>query len=54
MNIDPRMDEFFTNEFLSSREETLVRESIQNSLDASENAGEVKVRFTQSRAGFLD
>jgi hypothetical protein len=45
MNIDPIEGEFFTTEALRSITDALVRESIQNSLDAAVGDGPVVVRF---------
>src|SRR5262245_53016075 len=42
MNADPIEGEFFTPEGLA---DALIRESVQNSLDARASAGPVKVRF---------
>jgi hypothetical protein len=47
MNVDPIEGEFFTTEALRSVTDALVRESIQNSLDASAGDGPVTVRFSQ-------
>ena len=46
MNVDPIEGEFFTTEAIGSITDALVRESIQNSLDASAGNGPVKVRFS--------
>ena len=46
MNIDPIEGEFFTTEAIGSITDGLVRESIQNSLDASSGEGAVKVCFS--------
>jgi hypothetical protein len=46
MNVDPIEGEFFTTEALRSITDALVRESIQNSLDASAGSEPVMVRFS--------
>jgi hypothetical protein len=46
MNVDPIEGEFFTTEALRSITDALVRESIQNSLDAAAADGPVVVRFS--------
>jgi len=46
MNVDPIEGEFFTTEALKSVTDALVREAIQNSLDASAGNGPVVVRFS--------
>ena len=46
INVDPIEGEFFTTEAVGSISDALVRESIQNSLDAAEGAGPVAVRFS--------
>lgn len=46
INIDPIEGEFFTTEALGSLNDALVRESIQNSLDAAAGEGPVTVRFS--------
>jgi hypothetical protein len=46
MNVDPIEGEFFTTEALRSVTDALVRESIQNSLDASAGGDPVTVRFS--------
>ena len=46
MNVDPIEGEFFTTEALGSITDALVRESIQNSLDAAAGKGAVRVRFS--------
>jgi hypothetical protein len=46
MNVDPIEGEFFTTEALRSITDALVRESIQNSLDAADGGGPVTVRFS--------
>ena len=46
INVDPIEGEFFTTEAIGSITDALVRESIQNSLDASAGRGPVKVRFS--------
>ena len=46
INIDPIESEFFTTEALGSLCDALVRESIQNSLDARTGDGPVTVRFS--------
>lgn len=46
INIDPIEGEFFTTEALGSLNDALVRESIQNSLDAKIGSGPVTVRFS--------
>lgn len=45
INIDPIEGEFFTTEALDSITDALVRESIQNSLDAAAGTGPVTVSF---------
>ena len=45
MNIDPIESEFFSTEALDSLSDALVRESIQNSLDARRAEETVRVRF---------
>ncbi len=45
INIDPIEGEFFTTEALGSLNDALVREAIQNSLDAAVGEGPVTVRF---------
>jgi len=47
INVDPIEGEFFTTEALGSITDALVREAIQNSLDAARGAGPVTVRFTR-------
>lgn len=49
MNIDPIEAEFFSTEALGSLADALVREAIQNSLDARRPGEQVKVRMTFSR-----
>jgi hypothetical protein len=46
INVDPIEGEFFTTEAIGSITDALVRESIQNSLDAAEGSGSVIVRFS--------
>jgi hypothetical protein len=46
MNVDPIEGEFFTTEAIGSITDALVRESIQNSLDAAEGGGPVSVCFS--------
>lgn len=46
MNVDPIEGEFFTTEAIGSITDALVRESIQNSLDAAAGTDPVKVRFS--------
>jgi hypothetical protein len=46
MNVDPIEGEFFTTEAIGSITDALVRESIQNSLDAAEEDGPVMVCFS--------
>jgi len=46
INVDPIEGEFFTTEALGSITDALVRESIQNSLDAAEGDGPVTVSFS--------
>ena len=46
MNVDPIEGEFFTTEALKSVTDALVRESIQNSLDAAAGLEPVTVRFS--------
>ena len=46
INIDPIEEEFFTTEALGSLNDALVREAIQNSLDAAAGDGPVTVRFS--------
>ncbi len=46
MNVDPIEGEFFTTEALRSITDALVRESIQNSLDAAAGGEPVSVRFS--------
>lgn len=50
MNIDPVEAEFFTTEALQSVGDALVRETIQNSLDARIPGDQVRVRFYFSGA----
>ena len=45
MNVDPIEGEFFNTEAIASLSNALVREAIQNSLDASVGKGPVTVRF---------
>jgi len=45
LNIDPVEEEFFTTEALEDMSEALVREAIQNSLDAARGEEAVLVRF---------
>jgi hypothetical protein len=52
MNVDPIQREFFTTEALEGGlTEALVREAIQNSLDAAQDGRKVRVRFWLSGAG---
>ena len=46
INVDPIEGEFFTTEAIGSVTDALVRESIQNSLDAATGHGPVTVRFS--------
>jgi hypothetical protein len=46
MNVDPIEGEFFTTEAIGSITDALVRESIQNSLDATDGSGPVTVCFS--------
>ena len=46
INVDPIEGEFFTTEAVGSINDALVRESIQNSLDAAEGEAPVRVRFS--------
>jgi hypothetical protein len=46
MNVDPIEGEFFTTEALRSVTDALVREAIQNSLDAAAGGGPTTVRFS--------
>ena len=46
INVDPIEGEFFTTEAVGSINDALIRESIQNSLDAAESEGPVTVRFS--------
>jgi len=46
INVDPIEGEFFTTEAVGGMNDALVRESIQNSLDAAEGTGTVTVRFS--------
>ncbi len=46
INVDPIEGEFFTTEAIGSVTDALVRESIQNSLDATQGSGPVTVRFS--------
>ena len=46
INVDPIEGEFFTTEAVGSFNDALIRESIQNSLDAAEGEGPVTVRFS--------
>ena len=48
INIDPIEEEFFTTEAIGSVTDALVREAIQNSLDAGSGEGPVTVRFSFS------
>ena len=55
VNVDPIEGEFFTTEAIGSITDALVRESIQNSLDASRGEGPVTVCFSfhpSPRRGF--
>ncbi|MEJ2640421.1 MAG: hypothetical protein P8010_12675, partial [Desulfosarcinaceae bacterium] len=46
INVDPIEGEFFTTEALGSLNDALVREAVQNSLDAAAGDGPVTVRFS--------
>ena len=46
INVDPIEGEFFSTEALGSITDALVRESIQNSLDADDGNGPVTVFFS--------
>ena len=46
INVDPIEGEFFTTEVIGSITDALVRESIQNSLDAARGSEPVVVRFS--------
>jgi hypothetical protein len=46
VNVDPIEGEFFTTEVIGSITDALVRESIQNSLDAADGNGPVTVSFS--------
>jgi hypothetical protein len=46
INVDPIEGEFFTTEAIGSINDALVRESVQNSLDAAAGSGAVTVRFS--------
>jgi len=46
INVDPIEGEFFNTEAVGSINDALVRESIQNSLDAAEGEGPINVRFS--------
>jgi len=46
INVDPIEGQFFTTEVLTSINDALVREAIQNSLDAAAGDGPVTVRFS--------
>ena len=46
INVDPIEGEFFTTEAIGSITDALVRESIQNSLDAAEGDGPVTISFS--------
>jgi len=48
INVDPIEGEFFTTEVIGSITDALVRESIQNSLDAAQGDGPVTVSFSFS------
>ena len=48
MNIDPIEGEFFSTEALGSLSDALIREAIQNSLDAAIPGEQVKVAITFS------
>lgn len=50
MNVDPIEGEFFTTEALRSITDALVRESIQNSLDAAAGGDPVTVRFSHHQS----
>ena len=47
INVDPIEGEFFTTEAIGSITDALVREAVQNSLDAARGDGPVTVRFTR-------
>jgi hypothetical protein len=49
MNVDPIEGEFFSTEALDSLADALVRESIQNSLDARRSGTTLRMRFSFSR-----
>jgi len=46
LNIDPVQEEFFSTEELENLSSSLVRETVQNSLDAHNGNGPVEVAFT--------
>jgi len=48
INVDPIEGEFFTTEAIGSITDALVRESIQNSLDAAHGDDQVTIRFSFS------
>ena len=50
MNIDPIEAEFFSTEALDSLADALVREAVQNSLDARRGDGPLRMRFALSSA----
>ncbi|MDP2863526.1 MAG: hypothetical protein Q8N95_12100 [Desulfobacterales bacterium] len=54
INIDPIEEEFFTTEALGSITDALVREAIQNSLDARNGSGPVTVRFDLQKISLQD
>jgi hypothetical protein len=45
INREPMVGEFFSTDIIRNQTEALVRESIQNSLDAARNGETVRVRF---------
>ena len=53
MNIDPIEAEFFSTEALDSLADALVREAVQNSLDARRPGLSARVRFAFPRASTL-
>jgi hypothetical protein len=50
INREPIVGEFFSTDIIRNQTEALVRESIQNSLDAARNGETVRVRFFVSGA----
>ncbi len=54
INIDPIEEEFFTTEALGSITDALVREAIQNSLDARNGSNPVTVRFDFQKISLQD